>query len=68
MSDNVPNNADECAKAINRALEAMEPPLDVYEGIVHLIAAFVSYGKRTRCKFKNLSNNVASQRRLLAAM
>lgn len=32
--------ADECAKAIEEALEAMDPPLEVFEGILRLIAEF----------------------------
>lgn len=44
MSDVVVRDADECARAIQRALAAMDPPIDVYEGIVKLIADFLSYG------------------------
>lgn len=44
MSDIV-RDADECAKAIERALAAMEPPLEVYEGMVKIIVAFVPYGE-----------------------
>lgn len=33
-------NADECATAIERATRAMDPPLEVYEGILQLIAVF----------------------------
>lgn len=43
MSD-VVRNADECARAIDAALEAMDPPIDVFEGILKLIAKFVPYG------------------------
>lgn len=42
---NIIRNADECAKALERALAAMNPPLDIYEGILQLIAAFVPYGR-----------------------
>lgn len=41
---NVVRNANECAQAIESALTTMDPPLEVYEGIVRLIAEFVSYG------------------------
>lgn len=47
MSD-VIRDADECVKALEKALEAMHPPIDVYEGILCLIAEFVSYGKALR--------------------
>lgn len=46
MSDVAISSADECTKAIERALAAMDPPLDVYEGIVKLIAEFVPYGTK----------------------
>lgn len=36
-------NADECTAALERALVAMEPPLDVYDCILRLIAEFVPY-------------------------
>lgn len=39
------SDADECTRALEIALTAMKPPLDVYEGILRLIAAFVPYGK-----------------------
>lgn len=44
MSDVVPN-ADECVRALEQATQAMEPPLDVFEGILSLIAEFVPYGE-----------------------
>lgn len=39
MSD-VVHDADECARAIERALEAMDPPIEGYAGILQLIAVF----------------------------
>lgn len=33
-------NADECARALERATRAMNPPLEVYEGILQVIAGF----------------------------
>lgn len=39
MSD-VISNADECARAIERALAAMDPPLEVFGGVLTLIAEF----------------------------
>lgn len=44
MSD-VVHDANGCARAIEAALEAMDPPLEVFEGIVKLIANFVPYGE-----------------------
>lgn len=38
-------NADECTQALERALEAMDPPLDVHAGILRLIANLVPYGE-----------------------
>lgn len=39
------SNALECAKALERALEALYPSLDVYEGVLLLIAEFVPYSE-----------------------
>lgn len=41
------SSADECTRALERALEAMNPPFDddVHEGIISLIANFVPYGE-----------------------
>ena len=36
MSDDV----EECARVIERALEAMDPPIEIYTGILRLIAEF----------------------------
>lgn len=44
MSD-VVRDADECARALEDALEAMDPPIDVHEGILRLIAELVPYGE-----------------------
>lgn len=41
-------NAEECVQALAAALEAIDPSLDVYEGILQLIAEFVPYGKDSR--------------------
>lgn len=41
-------NVDECARALEQALEAMKPPLDVFAGILRLIGGFVSYGERNQ--------------------
>lgn len=38
-------DAEECTRALERALAAMKPPLDVYEGILQLIAKFVPFGE-----------------------
>lgn len=40
----VVRDADECSRAIEAALEAMDPPIEVYGGIVRLIAELVPYG------------------------
>lgn len=37
-------DVDECVKALEVAVEAMDPPLDVFGGILRLIAEFVPYG------------------------
>lgn len=42
---NAVRNADECVKALERALEAMNPPLEVFGGILKLIAELVPYGE-----------------------
>lgn len=34
------NSAEECAQAIESALAAMNPPLEVFGGVVKLIAEF----------------------------
>lgn len=36
--------ANECTDALIVAVEAMQPPIDVYRGILRLIAEFVPYG------------------------
>lgn len=41
----VVRNAEECAQAIESALIAMDPPLEVFDGIVRLIAELVPYGE-----------------------
>lgn len=41
MSDAI-HDVDERARAIERALEAMHPPIEVYDGILLLIAEFAS--------------------------
>lgn len=46
-------NADECVDALSRALEAMEPPLDVYEGILRTIAEFTPYGELPHILFRS---------------
>lgn len=46
MSD-VVRKPDDCAQAIERAL-AMDPPIEVFAGILRLIAAFVPFGKLPR--------------------
>lgn len=38
------NNAHKCVKALEMALEAMEPSLGVYDCILRIIAEFVPYG------------------------
>lgn len=38
-------NADELVDALSAALDATEPPLEVYEGLLRLIAKFVPFGK-----------------------
>lgn len=42
MPADVLNNADECARAIEAALEAMDPPIgdNIHAGILRLIAEF----------------------------
>lgn len=37
-------NADECARALDAALVMVDAELDVFEGILRLIAAYVPYG------------------------
>lgn len=44
MATRVIRNADECVAALVSALDAIDPALDVYEGIVRIIAEFVPYG------------------------
>lgn len=39
-SDDVPGSTDECVRTIEAALEAMSPPIEVYDGILRLIAEF----------------------------
>lgn len=39
----VVQNANECTDALAAAVDAMNPPIDVYEGILRLIAEFVPY-------------------------
>lgn len=39
MSD-VVRNADECARVIEKALETMDPPIELHAGILRLIAEF----------------------------
>lgn len=46
MSDIVVNSAEECAQAIRKALTSMDPPLDVFDGVVRLIAHHVPYVKQ----------------------
>lgn len=36
------SDVDQCARAIEKALEAMDPPIEVYAGIVRLIAEMAS--------------------------
>lgn len=43
MSDSVVRSADECVRALEKALVAMDTALEVYEGILRIIAAFVPY-------------------------
>lgn len=38
-------DATERAKALERALAAMNPPLEVYESILELIAEYFTYGE-----------------------
>lgn len=48
MSDVVIIDSDECARAIDAALQAMNPPIEVHEGILTLIAKYAKpYGKWT---------------------
>lgn len=44
MATRVIQNADECVAALTSTLDAIEPALDVYEGILRIIAEFVPYG------------------------
>lgn len=41
-------DVDECARAIESALEAMDPPIEVFSGILTLIELAQPYGKRMR--------------------
>ena len=36
-------HTDECIAALTAALEAMRPPIDVHDGVLRIIAAFVPY-------------------------
>lgn len=38
-------NADDCVQALQSALAVMDSPLEIYEGVLQLIAEFVPYGK-----------------------
>lgn len=40
---NAIRNTDDCVQALERAMGAMNPPLEVFEGILQLIAEFVPY-------------------------
>lgn len=44
---NIVRNAEECVKALERALAATYPQCDVYDGILRLIAELVPYGECT---------------------
>lgn len=37
-------NADGCVRALDAAVAAMDPEMEVHKGILHLIADFVPYG------------------------
>lgn len=43
---NFVRDADECVTALVQALETIDPPLDVFEGILRIIAGFLPYGEQ----------------------
>lgn len=45
MSSDAVRNADDCVRALERALESMQPPVEVFAGILRLIAEYVPYGE-----------------------
>lgn len=52
-------SVEECAYAIEMALEAMDPPIEVFRGILRLIAEFAkSQGERQKGRFHTRTERV----------
>lgn len=57
-------SADECAQAIETALAAMDPPIEVYEGIIKLIAELARpYGELYTLGLSSSEERLTTQRR-----
>lgn len=54
MSDVITNDVDECAAVMERVLEEAYPSLEIFAGIIRLIAEFSkSYGERIAPRAKS---------------
>lgn len=40
-------DADECARFLEEALEALDPPIEVHRGILRVISDYMTFGKRS---------------------